>query len=659
MIINTFQGPVVSSYVAADTETHTLIDGAVLPEEKIKSMMLEVLPDGSRKYPVKWWRAHTEVVPWAYIIYAPEGFAILENFDEYARFISQYHVRHVWWYNAPFDFSILDYDKLTRGWTYTESPKNPREFGELCSEFGVRYMMKEVHAFEKIRGGAPSNKKSQRVTHYDARNLLKGGLRRLLESFDVRDDKGEPIRKREMDYQTAGVGGVLTYGDILYMLDDARGLWWLVQTFGRRLQAQYNIDILGGKPEVLTASGLAKKLMLRKMYPHASDKGAVTLYRRDHPITLELDAFFRSVHLLQGGLVMLNPGIKGRHLTGVNLFRYDYNSHYPAIMSVMPDIRGNPLFVDGEAPPRDGRVRILVFDKLDAFLRPGFIPAWLNPITGKVDSAVEVIEWKTGCIALFDFELDELRLWYDITTYHVKQTIFYKAAGTPCADFVAEHYAEKQRASAEGDKVGKEIPKLTMNGASGKFSQNPVHSKTERVLCEDGHVTLAVSDVTKDERSMMNVVQGAYITAKGRTILRQSCRDIAMEADKTVAECILYTDTDSIHTNVLYSKTDPLALGWLKCENKTPIREAVFIAPKAYAERDASGTEFHSKGVNRERLAEAEADGDSLVDIYRPGRRFLSLSALNVRGGKALLPLPKVIKIKDELDNEFGEEMFF
>ena len=41
MIINTFQGPVTSKYVACDTETHTYINGNIVPDEQITHMMLE------------------------------------------------------------------------------------------------------------------------------------------------------------------------------------------------------------------------------------------------------------------------------------------------------------------------------------------------------------------------------------------------------------------------------------------------------------------------------------------------------------------------------------------------------------------------------------------------------------------------------------------
>ena len=169
----------------------------------------------------------------------------------------------------------------------------------------------------------------------------------------------------------------------------------------------------------------------------------------------------------------------------------------------------------------------------------------------------------------------------------------------------------------------------------------------------------------------MNIVQGAYITAMGRVILRQSCRDIADRAGKPVAACILYTDTDSIHSTEQYDGCDPLQIGKLKCENKKPITQAVFLAPKTYAEiigdikpEDVPQAvkdeliSLHCKGVHVESLQEALQSGESLPEVYKVGRKYLSLSAVNVQGGKALLPLPKCVckSLPDDLPES---ELYF
>ena len=666
MIINTFQAPTTAKYVALDTETHTYIDGNIVPDEQILQMMKETNPDGSYKYPVSWWRTHCTVKAWAYIIYAPDGFAILESFEEFEKFVAAYRIRHGWWYYAPFDYSVIDWESLNSGWEYVQDkPKKARQYTDLSNDFGARYSMTEVFsASPKCSFNTRQRRTKWTLETYDFRNLLRGGLDYLLRKFEVTDGTtGEPIRKLSMDYQSAGTDGTEAH-DVQYMLNDARGLWWLIDKFGKRLQEKYQIDILSGKPKVMTSSGLAKVLLLRKMYPDAhSDKTRKDMYRKRHPMTVELDAYFRKTHLLAGGLVMLNPAIKGKHLQKISAWRYDYNSHYPARMCEMPDIKGYPTAYDSiEAKHRPEQVRIFEITELYAHLKPGFIPSWLDPISCKVTDEVTVHQWRDGAICLFDFELEELRQWYDIPICEISRTWLYNTAQTNAfRDFIMEHYADKQEASAAHDEIGKAIPKLIMNGCSGKFSQNPEHVKGRRVMDEEGFVRLEREDLETDEGSIMNIVQGAYITAQGRTILRQSCRDIADRAGKTVAECIYYTDTDSIHGTEEYSGCDPLKLGYLKQENKEPITQAIFLAPKCYAElcgdiphgeideavKDERAS-FHCKGVRVENVIEAYRSGYSLADIYKQGRTYFSPSAINVRGGKAILPLPKQIARKEK-----------
>lgn len=624
--------------------------------------------NGKRVRSTQWWREHTRVEAWAYIIYAPEGFAILETFDEYSRFVAAYKPRVAWWYNAPFDFAVLDSAKLTGGWKYTRE-RHPKtgEYTELASPFGARYSMTERHPVTAYGTFAPRSKRTgQTLTHYDARNLLKGGLRTLLKTFDVRDADGEPIRKREMQYQSAG-NTSLSYDDILYMLDDARGLWWLIQSFGRMLYDEYQIEIRHGKPEVMTASSLAKKLLLRKMYPKATtDRAALKWYKKAHPVSPILDTYYRRANLLAGGLVMLNPWLRGKYWkdtpeSPVTIWRYDYNNHYGAVLHDAPDIVGCPRIYDGRCMkdfPED--VRIFEIQNFSAVLRDGMIPTINNPVTRKVDAVVNFYHEEHGTWMIFDFELEELEKWYHISTCDVWRTWLFR--GKDCAgfaEFVDDHYAKKVEAKKRGDKPRHELEKLINNGATGKFSQNPNRPPQWRELGDDGVVRLqtdAESDIEPDEASIMNIVQGAYIMARARCILRQSCRMIAQKAGKTVRECIIYTDTDSIHTTEQYDETSKYKLGWLKQENDKPIREAIFLAPKTYAEIETAltfrhedgtiicdGGEIHCKGVNKESLYEFLEKGETLPEVYKIGREFLSNSAINVRGGKAILPMPKAV----------------
>lgn len=695
MILNTFQAPSRAPYATMDTETHHRLDGADMPSaETLLEMILEKDPrTGKRLRNSQWWREHVTVEVWAYIVYTPEGLAILETWEECSRFLAQHYIKTVWWYNAPFDFAALDAAKMRAGWRFVIEDKRatpapaedgrpeivnkvtePMTYSELASPFGARYTMTEVHPVERSAAYGRTARKTVKTRHYDARNLLRGGLAKNLVTYDVKDADGTPIRKRTMDYQAAGAD-TLTEDDLLYMQDDARGLWWLIQAYGKQLADDYGIEIRGSRPQVLTSSGLAKKLLLRAMYPTMSnDRARARLYRKLHPIDPQLDHLLRERDLLHGGLVIVNPGARAVPLQGVPIFRYDYNSHYPAIMAAMPDIRGKPTIYDGrEARHDEHEVRVFEITEVHAVLRRGYVPAWLDPFTHGVVPSIDMTPDDHAPIMLFDFEADELALWYDC---HIEVAKTWVWRGVPCpafAAFVNDHYQKKAEASARKDKARKETEKTILNGCTGKFSQNPVRRVQWRGMGEDGVVRLIQGERETDETAIMSVLQGAYITAMGRTLLRKSCRLIAQSAGKTVSQTILYTDTDSLHSVVEWRDTDPYALGALKCENDTPITDAIFMAPKTYAEvvdhaaalppgeareaADDDDVNIRCKGVNTELLRRAWNAGESLEDIYRVGREYPSLTAINVRGGKALLPLPKAVC--RTLPDDIGDEIYF
>lgn len=617
MIINTFQGKTNAKYAAMDTETRTILDGILVTQAE-----LDAFTENASLTEI---RERVSVCAWAYIIYTPDGFAIAEDFAEFSALVSALGISVAYWYNMPFDMAVMDYESFNAGMTYTDDPKQAGEFGEKASEFGARYTYTQI--FTATDGT------SHRITHYDLRNILKGGLAANLASFKVTDFDGAPIRKREMDYQADTIDA----DAIRYMYNDAAGLWHLVRAFSDTMDAAHGLRIDRGRPSFLTASGLAKKLLLSHCYPAKPAQWRLQAYQRQHPITVELDSFYRERGLLGGGLVMLNPDYKGRRVP-FNIDRYDKNSHYPAIIRDMPDLRGYPLFTDGRHTAKGNEIVIYIIDELDAVLRPNAIPAWLCPRTHKV---ADYIGWPRRAYeyAIFSFELDELENWYIITA-HIKESIVYKApACEGFAAFVDSEYRAKEEATKTGDKARRETAKLILNGAGGKFSENPTRAVVRRTF--DGIVHTDIEETKTDPDSLMNVAQGAYITAMGRTILRKDTREAT---GGKMRENLVYTDTDSAHLRGAFLNVHPTRLGAWKKENDTPITEAIFLAPKTYAEREANGTiTVHAKGVNTEAIEAALANGESLDDVYRYGRKFPSLSAVTVKGGRALLKLQKTI----------------
>lgn len=659
MICNTFTGRVASEYVAFDTETRTYIDGRILPEKTIRAMCKD-----TARYPVSWWREHAEVRAWAYIIYAPEGFAIAENWEEFAEIITRHRIACGWWYNAPFDFSVLDYDMLSRGWEHAEKARKPRQYSELSNTFGARYSMTINFPFTP-EPGERTSRKHWLCKMYDLRNILHGGLGKLLKQFDVRGADGNPIRKLTMDYQEGGTSA----DDLAYMKADAEGLWWLVDTASRRFETLYGYSLRRGKPDVLTASGLAKRVVFDQLYPFRTYDAQKYDFRRHHPMTLEQDTAWRRLGLLGGGLVILNPDVKGKTLYNWNGYRYDFNSEYPFYMANMRSVCGRFKSYDGtgclsrahaENPPE--YCYIVIIDGIMGKVKPYMVPSWRDPFSHDMVSRWDVLPGHTP-MAIFEEELEELLCyWYDIEYLNISRVVVYPTRKETAIERVMrQEYQRKTDARVSGDDALSAISKLIMNGYGGKYSQNPNTDTITRAMDGD-RVALVHTGTDTDEKSVMHVVQGARITCGGRVMLRKAIRQIC--GDTGVREHLAYTDTDSIHADVLFAGTSPTELGALKLENKTPIIEACFLAPKTYYEieeehnaRDGfKGYTIHAKGVHTEDITDLLRHGEKLRNIYREGYRVQSLSALNVKGGKALLPLPKQlarVTAKNNTDEKF------
>ena len=88
-------------YVACDTETKLYYDGELLSEDKA----YELYRDNGQK----WVRNNLEVKAYAFMISDGENFALFQNATDFLTCLSMLNVKRVFWYNARFDFAILDY----------------------------------------------------------------------------------------------------------------------------------------------------------------------------------------------------------------------------------------------------------------------------------------------------------------------------------------------------------------------------------------------------------------------------------------------------------------------------------------------------------------------------------------------------------------------
>lgn len=647
MIINTITAKEVT-VVACDTETHTFCDGKLLSERQLKKIC--------KTHSQAWLREHITVQTYAWLVSDGYGFAWCENFDEFVELLAGLNCCSAWWYNAKFDFAGIDYQLLTNDWRDHSGQKGrlgDKSFSSLHGSQGQRYSLKIARA----RKDQYRNTRAHTVNHYDFCNIFGGGLKKCLESFKVVDYEGTPIRKLEMDYQ-----GEIDENAIAYMKNDVMGLFHLVRIASEWLESNLGYSLMGERPDVMTAGGLAKKMLLRFMYDE-DDKTNVELFQREHPMDAKLDAFLREKHLYAGALTNVNPNYANtlvvsksfeyrfrnyngrKRVIDGKLYYYDVNSEYPAQMHDMPDLVGRLVKIDecDEEFYRKNDFQI-IYEITNYVFEKKYKKAQVF-----YDRSMRIFtDYSEGTepVMYFDFELDEIANFYEMQ-YDVKQVYAIKKKNNPkYREFVDFFYKLKTDGKKRGDDVGVNFAKLMLNSAYGKLSENPMKDKTHREINDEtGAVHLVEDGQEVDEKGILSVLQGALVTAMGRCCLMRYIRKIGGENSE---DTIIYWDTDSVTGLNEYPDADPYTLGKMKLEGVFECGK--WLAPKTYFLTDSKNEmTVHSKGINTK---EIKKNLQSLTiakryEKFAVGAQFQSLTGMNVRGGKALLNLTKNLCVED------------
>lgn len=658
MTWNDFPPHVKIETAAADTEAFVLVDGVRVSTAEMEALATEKT--------AAWWRQHVSVEVYAWLISDGQKTACFPTWEAFAAFCAEHKVSCVWWYNAKYDFAHIDYAVLTSNWRLKTSGKlGDHEYKSLHGSQGQRYSF----AFGLQYVNQSRHKRVHLTRCYDLCNIFGGGLDKNLKAFDVRDFDGNPVRKLEMDYQNADDPNARAYMD-----NDVIGLYHLVRTCDAFLTGKWGYTLMK-KPDVMTAGGLAKRVLLSYYNGFSKDhKSNVKEFQRWHKIDLSADNFYRKHGLYRGGITIVNPAHQNKPITG-KIYKYDINSMYPNQMHKMPDLVGRPYFVTLDEwvkkwKPTGQYTAAFMLRSMRAVLRPNMFPTWYDRLNKKYVSRGTQEEHDTPTL-MFECEFDELRNWYDIDEYNTKIDGVYMWQNAPAhafRQFVDDNYEMKREGKRTGNKVMEAFAKLLLNSSYGKLAENPYKDQTHREINpETGAVTLVDDGETTDENCLLSVVLGAYITARARVQLLSLIRDVC----PVPARDFLYCDTDSIAATTRYDKCDPYTLGELKDETEIngspcPYTWAKYIAPKTYilvrtlpnGKRDV---ECHCKGMPLKSIfspvsaTEARAVGkispemenDEINTIFAAGRQFVALAGMNVRGGKALVPVLKYLCRED------------
>lgn len=637
-------------WAAADTEAYTLVDGRRLSSADIYSLGLEKS--------AAWWREHVTVDVYAWLITDGRNTACFGSWEEFADFCASHRISTVWWYNAKYDFSHIDYAMLTNGWTLNNGGKiQDREYRSLHGRQGQRYSLSVGREYRN-----PNRHRYTHVTrHYDLCNIFGGGLAKNLKAFNVVDFNGTPIRKLDMDYQGDDPATMRAYMD-----NDVIGLYHLVRTADEFLREKWGYTLTGIKPDVMTAGGLAKRVLLS--YYNGGCRNHlenVKTFQKWHKVDLPSDHFYRGHGLYRGGITMINQRYQNLPITAP-VYKYDINSMYPYQMANMPDLVDRPLKMDlltwNTWCRRDQYKAVYMITEAHGRMRAGMLPMWYDRKNKTYTDRVDIIPTDTP-VLMFDDELHELLNWYDLDLTIGSVYAFLKAPAHQYRAFILDNYKLKEEGKKTGNAVMTAFAKLLLNSSYGKLAENPYKDQSHRELNPDtGAVMLIEDGETEDEKCLLSVVMGALVTSMARVHLMELIRDVC----PIPARDFIYCDTDSVASLTQYDKCDPYTLGALKDETEingvsVPYTWCKYIAPKTYIlTREINGkldVEAHTKGIPARAVLEQPDDSpaeraakinseSTLADIDRifaNGVMFVTLSAMNVRGGKALVPVRKYL----------------
>ena len=623
-------------YVAADTETKLYYENELLSEDKAYNIY--------REHGQKYFRENVVVKAYAFMLSDGKNFALFQNAEDFLTCLSMFHVERVFWYNAKFDFAIFDYFFLTNGWkdTTTTIEENKRymrfpdkTFQSLNGEFGQRYAMRIWKSYINNR----SQEKVHNFQMIDVCNIFGGGLRKNLEDWKIKDYDGNDVRKLEMDYVESDLNNA---EDITYMINDTKGLYLLAEQIDKTLLETTGFSLFKG--DFMTAGGLAKKTLLNFMFGKSVFDNVKT-FKKCFPISAEEDEEFRNNRLYLGGKCFVNPAKVG--VVQNTIYKYDVNSMYPTQMRDMLYPFGRPKKYKKLNRFEKDKCYIFCIKNLFGVMKRGRVPVWQDSLNGDYTEVIREPEKRYIWLE----ELDEIKFWYDIE-YDVVFILEYDGKRPKgCKRYIDTFYDIK--CTKKG--AVKQGAKLLLNSAYGKLAQ-----KIDRKICcyelgEDGVVHLVKEGEKTDEKSMLSVVVGSRITALARVMLMKYIRDMC---GPDISEKFIYCDTDSVHALKAYDKCDDKKLGFMKCEGI--YEKGLYLAPKTYLMYDGKEYEVHCKGVNTNVVLNEIKDKtfDDACDIFKPLKTFKCLSGLNVKGGKALVYVDKMILNDDNIKivkDSYGE----
>lgn len=628
-------------YLSADTETKLYLN-----DKPISSIDLYEMTSKMQK-PNDFIKKNIEVKAYAFMLSDGKNFACFQCIEDFLLTCAMMRVKRVYWYNARFDFAIFDYYLLQNKWNditalleedrkrYRKMP--PFTYQNLIGDFGQRYQIRLWYPYKNYKG--VTNVHNWKML--DICNIFGGGLANNLEAWNIKDNSGVEVRKLKMDYDNADLDNE---EDMKYCLHDALGLHLLAQAIDKELKELTSFSLFEG--QYMTSGGLARKTLLKMMFK-GNEKFNLKCFKSFFPMNAKLDEELRTHDLYKGGIALVNPYKVG--VLQKKIYKYDSNSMYPDKMRKMlyPLREGTIIEHKGKRfKKKEGCIYLVLLRNFSGYVLENKIPVYQDRLSGEYSSSFREVE----DVYMWNEELEELKNWYDLDYQLVKVVEYVGRIPKGAMEYIDMFYNIK--ATQKGAK--RQGAKLLLNSAYGKLAQKIERPVVTIEFNEDGIVHLIKVREEVDEKQMLSVLVGSRVTAMARVDLLSHIREICKENPK---DYFIYCDTDSIASLLPYDKCDDKELGKYKCEGIFDY--GLYLAPKTYMLYEDGKYEVHCKGVNTKVVAQ-ELEGKTIKEackIFKGNKYFKCLCGLNVKGGKALVWLNKMILrddiiIKDDVLND-------
>lgn len=444
----------------------------------------------------------------------PEDFRYGNSIEEFIEFCANPKENYeMYFFNLKFDASFIISYILKCGfkWIKDKADKDNKTFTTLITESGIYY---EITIYFNIKGH-----KVNKVRILDAMKIFPNfSVERLADGF------GLSISKLELDYhEKREIGHELTEHEIDYIRND--------------------VTIVAEALKVMFDRGLTKMTIASNAI--SDMKKRIPNFKRYFP-TLDEDVDEDIRRSYKGGFTYINDIYAGvEQGAGVTL---DVNSLYPSVMAFEPMPIDQPKFYEGEYK-YDPKYPLYIQTFSCIFeIKPNKIPSI------QIKHSLDFVENEylkssnyeevTLTLTKPDFELF-------LDQYNILGKIKYKCGwkfqeGIHIFDNYIDYWMqEKIEASKEKNKPRRQIAKLFLNSAYGRFGISTKGRQKEPMLDHEG--VIHYLSLPEEKRKALYIPVASFITAyaRAKTIrTSQAVRDFSLR--KYGVDKYFYSDTDSI-----------------------------------------------------------------------------------------------------------------